>query len=506
MVPKDVNEPSVTIRSNCQGSHPTSKYMKIYEFPNTEDQVYWNKCACNEYNALLRRHCLKDVPGFVPGNIPFKQYERDLLAYADVLEPLKVCSDKEVMKNTRPHIRKRYQRARNNLRANRVSYSKLLSRLQAFVKYEKIPKGKVEDDKPPRLIQFRSYEYLYLLKKHLLGYALQIKDKESGKKWKNGQPLFTIFTKTMDNHQTAQAIVDSWQMFNDPVAFCLDHSKFDGHYNVQLLKAEHAFWVRCFGAKPKTKRLLDRLLADQISQKGRTASGLSYKTEGHRSSGEYTTSDGNTVSNTTMLTRWCEDSGVAGYRLHVNGDDSVVMMERRDSMKMLPLSYFNNFNMETTLDIIADQVQQISYCQSSPIRVGVSLRWTMVKNPLRSLSRLQYCDAKFKHCLGRYRLGVGLCELAVSSGIPIMQVAALYIISDAESDKPLGSVDKYPARMSGNKSEATYILPETRNDFAIAFGIGVAEQHQYELAFAGKIRFTQNLKRILTKYKNFINN
>lgn len=433
-------------------------------------------------------------------------FEREMVGFAKRVFPLRVSSDKEVMKNTRPSIRKRYQRARNNLRANRVTYSGLLSRLQAFVKYEKIPAGKVEDNKAPRLIQFRSYEYLYLLKKCLLGYKLVIKDEEKDVRWINDQTARSVFTKTMDNYGCASALRYSWEQFVDPVGVCLDHSKFDGHYDTKLLEVEHAFWKAAFEQKPRVKKLLDRLLSDQIKQKGRTANGLVYKTTGHRSSGEYTTSDGNTTSNGFMISVWCKASGVSKYRLHVNGDDSVLIVERQDWARMLPLTFFRNFNMDTSLEVVADNFQQISFCQASPIRVGDDLRWYMCKNPLRSLSRLQYCDSKFKNCLDRFRLGVGLCELAVSSGVPIMQMAALYCIGSAESGKPLGSVDKYPALNSGNNSEVRRINPITRDDFATAFGIGVAEQHQYEIAFAGKLRFTQDLQRVLIKYKTFAKN
>jgi hypothetical protein len=184
------------------------------------------------------------------------------------------------------------------------------------------------------------------------------------------------------------------------------------------------------------------------------------------------------------------------------------MARRKDLHKLLPLSYFENFNMETKVDRIVDDFRKISYCQASPIRVlrDGELVWFMVKDPMRSMSRLCYCDSKFLKSLPRFRLSVGLCELAVSSGVPIMQNISLFMISEALGARPLGSIDKYPARVSGNVSEVKNIPMETRCDFEEAFGISVERQLDTETQLAGKLRSTQGLTDIINKYKFFITN
>jgi len=87
-----------------------------------------------------------------------------------------------------------------------------------------------------------------------------------------------------------------------------------------------------------------------------------------------------------------------------------------------------------------------------------------------------------------------------------MQNLSLFMISEAIGAKPLGSVDKYPARVSGNISEVKNIPMETRCDFEEAFNIPIAMQLDYEEQLAGRLRSTQDLADIINKYKFFISN
>lgn len=489
----------MTIRAGLIGTHKWSNYLQIYEHPY-EKQIYWNKCYCNEYDALRRRHILGNIPQFVPNNEPLKLLEREALTNMSLFKPFSRVSHKIFLDNTRTTIKSRYKRAFYNINQNRIHYNPLISRINCFVKYEKIPIGKMEERKPPRCIQFRSYEYLYWLKRELLDFDLQVKNTD--KKW-NDQTVPSIFTKTSNNYGIARKLRDSWEMFTCPIALCLDHSKFDGHYNENLLNIEHKCWK-----KLNKSRLLSLMLKDQLRNKGTTQNGIKYKCKGTRASGESTTSTANSFMNYAMLATWVKAAGITKFRIHVNGDDSVVIIESVDNGKLLPLSYFNNFNMETEMDRAVMDFRQISYCQSSPVRVLVDdkLMWYMVKTPERAIARLSYCDSKFSSCLERYRLGIGLCELAVNSGVPMLQSFSLKLINDGKKAKPLGSVDKMPARTSGNDSSVRNIPLETRLDFEKAFNITVEQQVDFERFHAGEIISDPEIIAKLTKYKRFTQN
>jgi len=460
-----------------------------------EEQFYWNNCQCNEFDGLMRRHFIGSVVGFRPNNPAIKLLERETEQMRSEIPRFNRVDHQTLIENTRSTIKNRYRRAYFELRNRVTNLGDKEKRVKAFVKYEKIPIGKFEAGKPPRMIQFRDFTYLYCLKRELLNFSLTVKTSPQ-LKW-NTQPIQTIFTKVHDSYGTAAVLKESWDMFIEPVAICLDHSKFDGHYCTELLEIEARFWKELNGS-----HMLKWLLEQQLVNHGSTHHGIKYKVKGGRMSGEYTTSDGNSMMNYAMLVTWLKHYGLDQYqfRVHVNGDDSVIIVDRKFAWLRHKLAYFRNFNMETECDRVVSDFREITYCQASPIR-GKELRWYMVKEPVRTISRLCYCDEKFSASIQRYTRGVGLCELAVNTGIPIMQSISLWMISIGS--KPLGCVDKFPALNSGNDVEVTEVSMTTRNDYEVAFGISIEGQLEIENFFAGLIRSPQDLNSVISKYKTF---
>jgi len=473
--------------------------------------MYPNKCACNEYDALIRRHGLPDVRQYEPGNLYMHYLSEILVALATQIAPLinnHVIDHDGIMKQTRASIKKRYEKAYANIMQGRLMHEETSSTLTGFVKFEKTSESNfLEKNKPPRLIQFRSYEYLYLLKSYVLQHSLFIKESDLVLDQEfYGQKLKTIFTKTYTNPELADMLLESWNEFKDPVAICLDHSKFDGHYCTELLDLEHMYWDRIFNSK-KLRKLLRR----QINNKGFTQNGLKFKMKGKRASGEYTTSEGNTTMNYGMLLSICKISGIRKARIHVNGDDSVIICERAEHSELSDnLWQFNNFNMETTLDIVATQFQEISFCQCKPIRVmrdGV-LVWTMIRDPIRTMSRASVTETKFEKCISRYLASIGLCNLAVNAGVPILQAFSLWLINKSQYDRPLGAIDKYPAKLSGSdKISIQPITDEVRYDFETAFGYTPQQQIEMEDRIAGTLlKDAQSFKAFIKKYEKFHTN
>lgn len=463
-----------------------------------EDQFYWNNCQCNEFDGLMRRHFLGRIVGFVPRNLAFLMLEKELFEMRSIIPTFTRVDHRTLMDNTRSTIKSRYRRAYNEWRNTVTNLGYKEKVIKAFVKYEKIPIGKYEAGKPPRMIQFRDFTYLYCLKRELLNFSITVKS-NPGLSW-NGQSICSIFTKVRDSYGTAAVLRESWDEFVDPVAICLDHSKFDGHYCSELLDLEKDFWTNL-----NPSRMLKWLLEQQKVNVGRTHHGIKYRVTGGRMSGEYTTSDGNTTMNYAMLSVWLKYHGLRPYefRLHVNGDDSVIIVDRKYSWLATELNFFRNFNMETECDRVADDFRMISYCQANPIRVARDgeLVWYMVKEPCRTISRMQYCDERYAGVITRYLRGVGLCELAVNSGVPITQAIAMWMIDIG--DKPLGCVDKFPALNSGNSVQFRPVEAITREDYEVAFGISIEGQIAIESYFAGLIRSPQDLNAIISRYSDF---
>lgn len=409
------------------------------------------------------------------------------------------CDYQTVMENTRASIKKRYKNAYHNIRSKRMYLDSDHARLTTFVKFEKIPIGKMEDGKPPRLIQFRSYEYLYCLKSFILSHSLMLKSTRLTAFF--GQELNSVFTKLSNNPGMAKQIRYSWDQFKNPVAICLDHSKFDGHYVTDLLNLEHEYWMKLF-----TSPFLKRLLEMQLHNKGVTQNGLRYKLKGHRASGEYTTSEGNTLLNYIMIVTVCQHLGIDA-RIHVNGDDSIIIAEAEHEQAIVnSVELFRHFNMDTGVEKVANHFQEIVYCQASPVRrmMGGELVWMMTKEPYRTMSRACYCEDRYGNAMRRYVAGTALCELAASAGSPMVQQFALTLLDRVRRVRPLGGVDKNPAKYA-NSGVLTIepILDVTREDFSIAFGITPEAQIQFELDLAGQISSPQELNNYITRYQNF---
>lgn len=256
----------------------------MLEFDGIEgitDQFYYNNCACNEYDALIRRHCLGDIAGFKGTDDPsFIKLEEEVSLMADEyirnFGYIQRLDHSTVMAHTRAFVRKRYIRAAQNIVDRRFDLDHALTKVTAFVKYEKNHIIKI--DKPARLVQYRTFEYCYLLKSFILNHPLAVK---SGNLSWNGQNTTTIFAKMHNSMGIARILQENWNSFMNPVAICLDHSKFDGHYNRALLDLEHFYWL----SLGNNNHLLRLLLKKQLHNRGRTMNGIRYESHATRCSG-----------------------------------------------------------------------------------------------------------------------------------------------------------------------------------------------------------------------------
>lgn len=485
--------------------HKTSRYVDIFSWGAIEKCFYFNSCTCNEFKGLTERHLLPQLPEYDASrdetNEVLESMERIVTEFAEPIHNRPV-SHKVLMELTRPNIKQRYQRAYENMQSRRRAWCEIPSGVSAFVKIEKMPLSKIE--KPPRLIQYRDFKYTYMMKKYQVSMSKQLKTID---KKMFGQKMNTAFTKLYDNPGIAKVLRDSWEEFVDPVGLCLDHSTWDAHVTPEMIDIEHIFWANTFERGYHSKQFI-RLMAKQGINRGRTKHGIKYIVQGSRMSGEFSTSDGNCILNYSLLCTWLLKHNVEKFRVHVNGDDSVIIIDRSELYKLnLPcegeqIPWFRRANMETKLDRVAHDFRNIEYCQSSPIRInGV---WRMIRKPLRVISRSMLCEGKWFKRLNDFIASTGLCELACNLGVPILQSWSLYLFSFIEKN-PLKGVDYRPARFSGNSEiEPQPVSLTSRLDFFQAFGISPAEQIAIESNIAGQTKLTpEKLAGILNKYKTY---
>jgi len=222
-----------------------------------------------------------------------------------------------------------------------------------------------------------------------------------------------IFAKSRNLTQRGCDIQTKFEYFANPAVISLDHSKFDCHVNKQLLALEHKFYNACYQSKE-----LAMLLKWQNSNIGSTKNGTKYRTAYTRMSGDQNTGLGNSIINYAMTKQILDDLGIK-HCLYIDGDDFLIFVERSTAHLVDPKAYAK-FGMSTKLDSIAYEIEHIDFCQTRPVFNGVG--YTMVRNPVRMLERIQWGVGKFQHSYIRsYLTSIGLCCLSLGMGLPVEQ-------------------------------------------------------------------------------------
>lgn len=483
---------SVDVRSH--GSCKNHFYYKLFDIDRSYELPTWtfyNKCPCNELDAILRRHCVT-----LPINRNNPVYRRFIAITKDFAEHInktksgyKMLTISEVMMNTRQKLRKRYRKAYDNLFLGTKNIFDNIAKLETFIKWEKMDTVKVEERKPARLIQHRSYEYLYLLKATMLPLKHMLYECEEEFM---GQSVASIFGSGLDSEGLADVIREHFDHFSDTIALCFDHSKWDGHYSLDLMDVIHPLWIKL----SDRSSLLRLLLRSQRYNRGQTQHGLKYRSVGTRASGEWSTSLENSVCNFLLLKTVFPNS-----RVCVNGDDSIVFVRREVYEKCdftQITEYFRDLGQETKLDAVAFEIEQISFCQCKPICINGKYR--MVRDPIRTISRSSYTGLNVENCLDRYLAGLGLCELAANPGVPILQEFALKLIERSNFASPTTAARQHNL-IDPKPSQYRPVTQENRANFEKAFGFSSAEQIELEQVFS--TAKTSRLFEYIDRYKYF---
>lgn len=396
----------------------------------------------------------------------------------------------QVMQNTRSKIKARYQRAYVNIRLGYHHNLSRMARIKSFVKYEKMNKEKMADRiKPARLIQHRSYEYLYLLKAYAGPIDQRLKQSEIIIN-KAGQKLKEIFGNGKTIEEMAETIKIVASRHKNVVILCFDHSFWDGHFNRFLMKMGNLLYTTL-----NPHRLLRLLLKLQEKNRGKTQCGLIYEILYRVMSGEFITSGRNSWVNFLILSTIFPTASII-----VNGDDSMVFITMEEFLNLdleEILKSFSELGQETKLDKVAFSLADIEFCQSAPISFINGIK--MVRKPERIFGRVQYTshllnDEKQK----RYITGIGLCELASNKGIPVLQQFSLKLLELGEHKAPLALAREESNLVTLETAEILPITPEARTDFERAFGISVVHQLYLEEQFSANTDL-----EFINKYKNF---
>jgi len=249
----------------------------------------------------------------------------------------------------------------------------------------------------------------------------------------------TTVAKGLNAKRRGELLQQHWKHFKDPVAVGIDASRFDQHVSYEMLKKEHAFYMKFF---PKDKKL-KRLLRWQLNNRGKarfTGGVAKFKVKGTRASGDMNTALGNCLIMcmnvySYMLARQFTTND---FRLINDGDDCVIIMERCNLKRLITLSdefVKLGFNMKVEDPVYV--FEKIVFCQAQPILTPEGP--ILVRQPTVSLAK-DCMSIKPLDSLGIFRKwtsAVGKGGMTLTGGIPILQDFYQSFIRSSDGSKPL---------------------------------------------------------------------
>lgn len=294
--------------------------------------------------------------------------------------------------------------------------------------------------------------------------------------------------KGVNAEKAASMIREKWEMFAKPRAIMLDMKRFEQCVSVPALRWTH-FLYNLLWRSPKLKKLLSWV----IHNKGWArvvGAFIRYCLEGHRTSGDMDTSLGNNLLMAKMLGELLLETGLCNVEVILNGDDCGFIGDEADLLRLLPLleGHFLKHGFRAVVEPMVDVFERISFCQMRPVCVdGV---WRLVREPWNALAKdlLTVMDISHENEARKWANSVGLCGLAMASGVPVHQ--ALYERLAGTEFKgrdrikfhPGNDTDRWWSR--GLSSKARPVEPSTRISYFLAFNVPPGEQEALERQYA----------------------
>lgn len=363
-----------------------------------------------------------------------------------------------------------YQKAADSLKIREVTRED--SYLSSFVKAEKINFSK-KPDAVPRLIQPRSPRYNVSI-------GCYIKPMEHDLYHAIDEVFGTpVVAKGKNALQRGKIIRDAWDSLVDPVAIFMDASRFDQHVSKQSLEYEHSIYLSLFDNDPE----LRRLLSWQLHNKGfiRAADGtLKYQVTGMRCSGDMNTALGNVLLMCALMHKYLNTAAKGGFRLINDGDDSVVMVERKyyNNVKQGCKKWFLEMGFTMKYEGETDVFEKIEFCQSQPVFTGVE--WVMCRDPRIVLDKdlVSVRPVYDQRTWAKQLTAIAQCGLALAGNLPVFGSFYNTLHQGETVQRELLTGMDYLARgMTGHKTSVHQL---SRLSFYNAFGITPDEQEALE--------------------------
>jgi hypothetical protein len=352
------------------------------------------------------------------------------------------------------------------------------AKIKMFVKFEKLCPDKVDPD--PRAIQFRHPKYCVAVGRYLkpIEHALY-RMRGDGK----DLPATRLIGKGLSQRERAVLLKSKLELFENPVIMSLDASRFDQHVSRELLRIEHWMYLQCIPSDE-----FARLLSWQLDNMGVSSRGIRYRTKGKRMSGDMNTALGNCLLMVLMVSTFMRGRK---YDILDDGDDCLLVVEHYDAqwVKENVHAAFLEYGMEIKIENVAHSLEEVEWCQCKPIEYAPG-EHKFVRNPRKVFAALggaKYLEPSRK---ARARLvnTIGLCELVLNLGVPVLQEYALALMRNAGTDAVLqfDEVDSMYYRVHRElralnmkqlrKRDPQPVTDEARLSYMRAFGVSVQDQ------------------------------
>jgi hypothetical protein len=369
--------------------------------------------------------------------------------------------------------RARYALAAQRLLAEGVSRKD--ATVSMFVKMEKLNPVKVNPD--CRAIQFRTPKYCVAIGQYLKPLEHIIYELSGDGKL---LPPDRLIGKGLNQTERAELLVKKWHRFDRPVVVGIDATRFDKHIHTGLLEVEQIIYNAMV-----RDRTFARYMSWQMVNKGRTRSGVKYTVRGKRMSGDMNTALGN-----CLIMVICVAFVLHGikYDLLDDGDDLLILCEDKLLCEVQQrVGRLLSFGLVVKAEAPERSLPEVNWCQSNPIEVMPG-KWRFIRHPTKAfacaLGGSKYMESSLKL---RKKLvnSIGLCELVLNSGVPVLQEFAVALIRNAATTETLkfDSIDSMYYRVMRETAlpMAVEIHPSARDSFMAAFGVTPQDQVDMEL-------------------------
>lgn len=363
------------------------------------------------------------------------------------------------------------------------------SYLKFFVKCERFdPQAKVDPD--PRAIQFRGARFAVAVAQFLHPIESYIYTSSWGSA---GVTKSRNIAKGLNSVARAELLAFKLESFIQPVIVSLDASRFDKHVSQELLRIEHSLYL---ASNPDP--FFAQLLSWQLVNTGFSNLGLKYKVRGRRMSGDMNTAVGNCLIMLLMLIAYALSIGLSKWDCLDDGDDCLLIVEKEQLGLILSTvkGKFLSYGMVMKIEHVADSLPEVLFCRSHPVEYMPG-RWKFVRDYRDVLSKAATGTKHWDSITYRLRVinAVGLCELILGLGVPVLQSFALMLLRNV----PAGAydLDLAPCGMAARANRDLKMLGLSlkqlkpvpvqwcaRESFATAFGLAPEEQIRLERKFA----------------------